>query len=186
MMIELILEQFKFPKTNMDKTIEEIEKDMLVEFREKSADYINGKLSPLTFDIWFMNQLSRVQAETRENLVDEVGGMAQSAEMLFNRLDPWRKEWSKAHVDQSLVWPDTLAMLEWKMEQVKKETRDEMVDDIRKKIEKIRNELLVERKRYHDNGSLDVQRNYEIELRGVNRCYESITTSPDTGGTAGA
>ena len=48
------------------------------------------------------------EAEARHK--DEIS----ASELLWKRLDGWREDWQKAHPKQELLWPDTLALIEWK------------------------------------------------------------------------
>lgn len=44
----------------------------LSEFKEKSANFINGRLSPLAFDKWFVEKLSQAEARGYDKAVEQV------------------------------------------------------------------------------------------------------------------
>lgn len=65
-----------------------------------------------------------------------------ASKILWERMTEWRKEWSVAHPDKPLTWPDALAMLEWKIEGARKEGKKVIVDNWKDVFKKDVNELI--------------------------------------------
>ena len=71
------------------------------------------------------------QACDEKTAIEEGEEKTIASQILWNRLTEWHKEWSAAHPDQPLVWPDTLAMLEWKIVSTKVEARHAALEEVR-------------------------------------------------------
>ena len=59
-------------------------KEIMESFKEKSADFINGRLSPLAFDDWFLSVLTELLVEKRKE-VERIPAEDHEIEILLDK-----------------------------------------------------------------------------------------------------